>query len=654
MVPSGVAEVVELIWHFSGYLRLDPDGVARVNIDYTGAYPPPEAPDQPPDNIINSYKPTPQDVDSDPSPPVSLLGPDEYKWIIHQTARAAEIAAPVHELKTASLPLKPPLLPPAADGDGGGGGINFISIDPLVNQEIVDLRQVNNLINDDYASVGPTILPLEPLDAWPMLAPMLVDAQHAVPVDLLPEEGTSTSLLEFVNDRDADPVAAQSEESPYTVSSGTYVNGELQDPATDVHQITNEKIDVVTAGLDGRVEQIPENLGPDVGIQKMSLGDNIVANDAVINSDSGLCGSMLILGNSYQLEAIFQTNVVTQTDHFEITPTGDAGINFIPNVVQNIADISDTGAIDGPWTAAGPLHWSVNVLHGSLFDVKAMSQVNYISDNDVVSQTQSLGYSMILAGSNEQANVIDFESPMGQWDLIVIEGNYHRLDMINQTNVVLNVNYASQGWTGSGGEESASQGITAGNNAVINDASIIYFGATGSLGVTDDMIKLAQVLATETAPDASTIANAFPELMGTIHVLYVEGDYYNVNYLSQTNIISDANVAAQLLTKDGSGEQSISTGNNLALNVATIVDTGSLTTPYVQGTAYSDTILLQTNIITTDSKVVTNDPAQLAPEVVAFTGTDASDHPNDTPQLFAPPPQDVQHHSSDVLSGTLH
>jgi hypothetical protein len=592
---------------------------------------------------------------SDASPRVALANSDEYKWHIYQIARAPEIPAPLHELKVPLQPFKPPILPPAADGDGGGGGINFFSIDPFVNQEVVDIWQVNNLVNNDYASVGPTALPLEALDTWPVFASMLVDAQQAVPGNLLPEVGTSNSVLKFVNDRDADPVTTQSEDAPYTASSGIYVNGVLQDPTTDVHQITDAKLDVVTTGLDGRIEPIPENLGADVSIQKMSLGDNIAANDAVINSDSGLCGSMLILGNSYQVEAIFQTNVFTQMNHFEITPTGDAGIDFIPNLVQNIADISDTGAVTGPWTAVGPLNWSVEVLHGSLFDIKAMSQTNYISDNDVVSQTQSFGYSFVLAGSNEQANVIDFSSPVGQWDMIVVEGGYHRLDMIHQTNVLLNVNSVSQDWTGSGEDGSGSQGITAGNNTLLNDATIVYFGATGSHGTTDSMLELAQVLAKEETPDSSLIGKAFPELMGTVHVLYVEGDYYNINYLSQTNIISDANVAAQLLTKDGGGgEQSISTGNNLALNAATIVDTGSLTTPYVHGSAYSDTILLQTNIISSDSKVVTNDPAQLAPEVVAFTGTDASDHPNDTPQLFAPPPQDMQHHSSDVLSGTLH
>ena len=654
MVPSGVAEIVELIWHFTGHLRLDPDGVARVSPNYYGAYGQNPQDDPSPDVTLSPFKPTPNDLDSDGSQTPTLVGPDEYKWVIHISQRAHDGLPNPHELKPTHLPFKPPILPPAGDGDaGGGGGGGFGEVHPVINQEIVDLRQFNVMENNDNASIGPTALPLQPFDSAPVLATMEVDAQKAVPLDLLPAEGNSMSVLEFVNARDADPTDTQTEEAPYTVSDGKYVNNVLQDPTTDVHQLTNDKITAAGNALDtGMVQAIPAGDYSDTAIQNLSLGGNVTINDATLISDSGLSGSMLILGNSYQTEAIFQTNVLSQSDHFQVS-SGDAGINYIPNIVQNIADISTTGAMTGPWTAAGPLNWTVQVLDGSLYDVKAMSQTNYISDNDIVSQTQSLGYSLILAGSNEQVNSVDFQSPTGQWDMIVVEGSYHRLDMINQTNVVLDMNHASQDWAGSG-DGSGSQSITAGNNTVLNDASIIYFGATGSLGVTGEMAELAQVLATNQAPDPSLIAKAFPELMGTVHVLYVTGDYYDVNYLAQTNVISNADVAAQLLTSSGTGQQSLTTGGNTSINAATIVDAGSVTTPYVQGTAYSDTILIQTNIIATDSKVVTNDPSKLAPEVIAFTGTDATDHSTDAPQVYAPPPQDVTHNSSDVLSGTLH
>jgi hypothetical protein len=654
MVPSGVAEIVELIWHFSGYLRLEPDGVARVSVNYNGAYAQNPQDQSPPDIILKPYSPDPDDMDSAQSPLVNLPDPTDYKWVINVVSHPHDPTQPIdpiHKFPSQALKLPPPP-PEAGGGSSSGSGDFFTTTQPFINQEIIDLRQFNDLQNNDHASIGPTELPLQSFDSWPVLTSMLNDAVKAVPVDLLPDEGNSTSTLEFVNTRDAEPADTQVKDAPYMVTDGKYVNGQLQDPDTDVHQVTNDRINTASNQLDsGLVLSPPHGDYSGTAIQHLSLGDNISLNDASIISDSGLCGSMLILGNSHQTEAIFQTNVLAQSNHLDIAPGGEGGINMIPDLVTNIADISTSGAVEGPWLAGGPLSWSVQVLHGSLFDVKAMSQINYISDNDVISQTQSFGYSLVLAGSNEQVNSIDFQSPMGQWDLIVIEGSYHRLDMINQTNVVLDMNDASQGCANSNGGDPGTQGIDAGNNALLNDASIVYFGATGSHGTTDSMIELAQVLAKEQTPDSSLITSAFPNLMGTINVLYVQGDYYDVNYLSQTNIISDADVAAQLLTNQSSGAQSMSTGGNMAINAATLVDAGSLTTPYVQGGAYTDTILIQTNIIASDSKIVTNDPTKLAPEVVAFTGTDATDHPADAPQLYAPP--DSQQHQ-DILAGTLH
>ena len=429
MVPNGVAEIVELIWHFSGYMRLDPDGVARATVDYNGAYGQP-APDEPPVDItVRSSPSNPDDLYSDPSQPPTLVAPEDYKWVITIRSHPQEPPPHPHELKETHLPLKPFPLPPAGGGGGGSGdGFDITSIKPFINQEIIDIRQFNILENNDYASVGPTALPLQPFDTAPMLITMMADAHDAVPADLLPDEGNSWSALEFVNFHDAHATDTQAEVAPYVVEPGKYVNGVAQDPDADVHQLTNDAIDVAANGLDtGRIEPIPHGNYSDSAIQNAVLGDNITVNDSALVSGSGLCGSMLILGNSHQTEAIFQTNVLVQSDHFDVAPGGDGGIDYIPNLVQNIADISTEGAVDGPWLASGPVSWSVSVLNGSLFDVKCMTQVNYISDNDLVSQTQSAGYSFVLAGSNEQVNAIDFQSPLGQWDLIVVEGSYHRL-----------------------------------------------------------------------------------------------------------------------------------------------------------------------------------------------------------------------------------
>jgi hypothetical protein len=654
MVPSGAAEIVELIWHFSGYLRLQPDGVARIQINYEGDAAKVREQDDPRTPTAKSSELVPTDLDSVESPVAMFPAPDDYNWHFTERHFSAKMAKFPALPKAGAVPKELPPLPPGADGGGGGGGggsMEFIIKWPGPLQEIVDLQQINNLHDNDQASVGPLELELQPIDPAPVLDPMLEDAQNAVPVKFEPEHNDSSSVLEFVNNRDSHPAETQTGDAPYTVAAGKYVNGELQDPDTDVHQITNDKIDAISAALEALdgPPALPSGDHSGMHIQEMSLGSNVAANDASIVTHAGLCGSMLVLGNTYQIQAIFQTNVFTQSDQLEVKSGGEGGINFMPNLLQNIAEISQTGALEGPWVAGGPLFWQVDVINGSFYDVKCMSQTNIITDNDTVSQTESLGLSFVMAGSNDQINSIDFKALSSQYDLIVIEGSYHRLDMINQTNVVLDLNHIWQDGTGSA---AADQSITAGNNVLLNDATITYIGATGSQAVTDGMVELARILATEATPNSSQIAAAFPELVGAVHVLYVQGDYYDINYLWQLNVICDANAAAQLLASD-TGQQSISTGNNQAINDATIVDGGSLTTPYVQGQAYSDTILIQTNIISTDHKITTNDPAQLVSEVVAFTGNDNADQhqQNDAPQLFAP--ADSQH-QNDILAGTLH
>ena len=85
-------------------------------------------------------------------------------------------------------------------------------------------------------------------------------------------------------------------------------------------------------------------------------------------------------------------------------------------------------------------------------------------------------------------------------------------------------------------------------------------------------------------------------------VLYVTGDYYDVNAVWQTNITSDVNVMYQLqnqpsadlmaLHPDGTVTQSVTTGGNELTNDAAIVDVNPDAT-YVNGHVYTDSILVQ-------------------------------------------------------------
>ena len=89
-------------------------------------------------------------------------------------------------------------------------------------------------------------------------------------------------------------------------------------------------------------------------------------------------------------------------------------------------------------------------------------------------------------------------------------------------------------------------------------------------------------------------------------MLYVTGNYYDINAVWQTNITSDVDVMYQLqnqpvadlmaLHPGGTVTQSVTTGGNELHNDAAIVDVNPDAT-YVKGQIYSDSILVQANLV---------------------------------------------------------
>ena len=115
---------------------------------------------------------------------------------------------------------------------------------------------------------------------------------------------------------------------------------------------------------------------------------------------------------------------------------------------------------------------------------------------------------------------------------------------------------------------------------------------------------------------------------GPLKVLYITGDYYDINAVWQTNITSDVNVMYQLqnqpsadlmaLDPDGAVTQSVTTGGNELANDAAIVDVNPDAT-YVGGEIYTNSILVQADLVPTDQDDAVNaDTNALVTELIAF------------------------------------
>lgn len=137
---------------------------------------------------------------------------------------------------------------------------------------------------------------------------------------------------------------------------------------------------------------------------------------------------------------------------------------------------------------------------------------------------------------------------------------------------------------------------------------------------------------------------------GVFNVLYVKGDYYDLNAIWQTNVTSDVNVIAQLigapsaaaqtLHPDGNEIQSVTSGKDSLSNDAAIVDVGATNT-FVNGQVYGDTILVQANLLPEDKGHVLNHDAQaLVPELIAFVNDSQEEAPVAQPVLSTPVHED--------------
>ena len=128
--------------------------------------------------------------------------------------------------------------------------------------------------------------------------------------------------------------------------------------------------------------------------------------------------------------------------------------------------------------------------------------------------------------------------------------------------------------------------MSTGANWLLNAATLVdYTGAAHEL--TPDMQAL--VAALQNGESTLDLANGFVlpgDGSGTMNVLFITGNYYDINVLEQTNILSDSDVVLQTLENGESGY--VATGGNELANEALLVTLGPLGGQYVGGTEYAE------------------------------------------------------------------
>jgi hypothetical protein len=616
MVPGGVTEV---IWHFAGYFQIIND-VARDRIDYDPASF---------RNLQDDYvtlRPNHQkqlNLDELESRGMPLAG----------TAAFEEFHAPrILPIKSLSpQPLQPDfdsdgpgglsrLIAPRAAA-GGGGGQEFkitVQYQDGGQQSLVQIRQYNYMSDDDNVLVGASSDDIAcdvsriTCATENILQEMADAAREQIPSEWSLPQSTA-GAVEFIQAYDADFAARDGAAGTHSVEPGYYLNGELQIPRPEPP---------AEAPLPDPVPA--PDLGNGLG-QWAEVGANDSWNAGLIVDLSESGRSMIVMGDYFKTNAIFQTNSITDRDHIEMVGGEALPVMEGGNKTDNIADFIQQPGIYAELKAtfAGP-HWNVDIVEGDYYSVHAIVQMNYLSDNDIVVQKSADTHYELYSGGNEQGNLTTLFDGTVQYDLIIVAGAYHGMNVIFQNNILLNNDLIKMFADGA----DSAQSVVSGQNELTNTATIESLGDDNFLPMNDNLNSLVTAI----EGGATTLDPSYGRFIdgsgGVFNVLYITGDYYDVNAIWQTNIITDVNIvmqfldppsaAALALDPDGADTQSVTSGKNLLTNDAAIVDVGATNT-YVNGEVYGDTILVQANLVPTgNDHVLTDDVQSLVPELVAF------------------------------------
>lgn len=650
MLPGGLTEAIS---YFSGYLRLF-DDIARDRVVLEGG--PGANPDK---DYTRHASPDDTATDFDDLQTLRVVSPGGLPDDIQQFLRLPfshlpKLSSPFDDDEPGARPALslPPLTFPG--GGGSGGGVAFegkVIFHSGGEQSEIEVRQVNALVDNDNDVIGtsnPSIAQhlMEVSDY--QLGALVHQATDAIAESWKMPHDTM-SIISAVGSLDQRWHDAHGDSDAPTVQPGYYLNG-IRDPSAP---------DALDQQLTSPLDSKPADTGHNLG-QWADVGDNHATNAAQIVDLSASCKTLVVLGDYYSTNAIFQVNGSVNHDHVDASGGG----NGSSNAVNCAADesVNAAGFVQHASVYAGvqggiSAHWDVDVVNGNYYNVHTVTQINYLTDNDIVQQQSSDTHYDVVAGGNQMMNLSDITNGEFNYDLVIVGGSYHSANFIYQYNILVN-NDLIKSINASGGEGGGGQSIEIGGNTLTNAATIDTYGGQDFNPMNGGIQQVVNQIESGQSDLDPSLASLIQSYSGTLHILYVTGDYYDVNAIWQTNLIEDSNYVSQNmglpssgnpLIGDGPPTQTVVAGHDQLLNLASIVQVGADQT-YVGGQVYSDSVLVQANLLQPGAGGLQSaDPQSLAPEVVAFL--------NDT-TIQDPTPQPVVHVTTtvndDPMSSMMH
>lgn len=399
----------------------------------------------------------------------------------------------------------------------------------------------------------------------------------------------------------------------------------------------------------------------DQSFVELSSGGNTLVNTAQIANQWTAAHVMAAVGDYHQLDAITQVNVYADQDAIGTMLNSWQLGESDPTQAFNIAmfkqtDLGPQHTANLPAPGQFPAQWAVTTLQGDLTILAWVEQLSFMSDNDLAVLSSSGVRATVTTGDNMQLNDLFLQQIGHFYDLIIVGGNIYDANIIQQINVLLDDDLVGgvNGFQTNGQFQLSTQGNLLWNQATIHN----MHGA----GVVEGLPNAYQQAAANFAAGHDSLPAGvmndpmFAGLAG-LRVLYVTGDFLNLQYIKQTNILGDSDQVALAMDQvkpDANAHWTVTTGNNQVINLAGITDVDYSGKIYAGGHTYSDAMLVQAELVSSKPTFGLQNPDHLVNEAVAFLQDSnthpSADHWNDS---FAQPTVADHHGAVDPMHGML-
>jgi hypothetical protein len=288
-------------------------------------------------------------------------------------------------------------------------------------------------------------------------------------------------------------------------------------------------------------------------------------------------------GKAMDLTVISQVAVISDWDHIE--QGGSSGTKVVQSASFGVEAKAAYWLNQAEGAEGQPAFASVDWISGDLVVANFIKQEIDATDIDHIQAEISASTTLYAMGDNQMVNVTEIVQLGSYYDVIMIGGNMISVDMLFQTNVLVDDDIVSGGSISAQGDE----------NLVMNEASVSKTGEDSHKVLHQDMANAMALGESDMdALEDALLNDPMFAGMEQIRALKIEGDLMQVNIMEQVTMLLDQDDVH--VSGPKAAETEIIAGSNALLNAANVAKAGIDSVVMAAEETYSDLLLHQASL----------------------------------------------------------